>query len=115
MKNTELIKGTLSTILLQLLSEEDRLYGYEIAQRVRQRTEEKILIKEGSLYPALHKLEEQGLLQSETEYAGKRPRRYYRLTDSGKKEAKASLAELREFIRTLEQLLQPYPPEYGPA
>lgn len=83
MKNTELIKGTLSTILLQLLSEKDRLYGYEISQLVRQRSGEKILIKEGSLYPALHKLEQQGLLQSETEYAGNRPRRYYRLTDPG--------------------------------
>lgn len=115
MKNTELIKGTLSTIILRLLSEHDRLYGYEISQLVKERSEDQILIKEGSLYPALHRLEEQGLLVSEIEHVGKRPRRYYRLTSPGKKEAQLSIEELQQFLKTIEKLIHPFPNEYGPA
>ena len=54
MFSKELLKGTLKPIILKLLSENDKMYGYEIVQAVKQLTDEKIVIKEGSLYPLLH-------------------------------------------------------------
>ena len=55
--NNELFKGTLQTIILNLLSENERMYGYEITQKVKFITQGELLLKEGALYPALHKLE----------------------------------------------------------
>jgi PadR family transcriptional regulator PadR len=115
MKQTELLKGTLDTIILKLLSEHNKLYGYELTQLVKDRSEQKILLKEGSLYPALHKLEAEGLLKSEEVYIGKRVRRYYTLTAPGKKAGKQYLAELSDFLKTIEQLLLPVPEHYVPV
>lgn len=115
MKNSELLKGTLSTIILRLLAEHGRLYGYEITQLVKERSSEKILVKEGSLYPALHKLEADGLVKSEEVFIGKRVRRYYRLTQPGKKATRIYIEELSEFLKTIEQLILPFPNSYVPA
>lgn len=115
MSNSELLKGTLSTIILRMLSEHDRLYGYEITQLVKDRSDGKILIKEGSLYPALHKLEADGLVTSEEVFIGKRVRRYYRLTQPGKKVTLVQMGELNDFLKTIEQLLLPFPEIYVPA
>ena len=115
MKNSELLKGTLSTLILRLLSEHKRLYGYEITQLVKERSKDKILIKEGSLYPALHKLEKDGLVTSEQVQIGKRVRRYYKLTQPGKKAAKVYMEELQGFLKTIEDLIFPFPESYEPA
>lgn len=115
MNNTELLKGTLTTLILRLLSEHKRLYGYEITQLVKERSQEKVLIKEGSLYPALHKLEAEGLVVSEEVYIGKRVRRYYKLTAPGKKATKIYIEELRGFLKTIEELILPFPDNYVPA
>lgn len=115
MNNTELLKGTLSTIILRLLSEHKRLYGYEITQIVKERSADNILIKEGSLYPALHKLEADGLVVSEEVFIGKRVRRYYKLTEPGKKATKVYIEELRGFLKTIEELILPFPGSYVPA
>ena len=109
MYSKELLKGTLSTILLTLLGEQGRMYGYEITQAVKERTDGKILLKEGSLYPALHKLQAEGLLSTEEVYMGKRPRIYYSLTDTGKVQSKARVDELFQFFETLQQVLLPQP------
>ena len=71
MKQSELIKGTLSTLVLKLLEEKGRMYGYEIAQNLKEISEGKVMVKEGSLYPALHKLEADGFLSVEEEFIGK--------------------------------------------
>ena len=65
MNQTELLKGTLATIILRLLESRGKMYGYEISQLVKEMSGDKILIKEGSLYPALHKLEADGLVLTE--------------------------------------------------
>jgi PadR family transcriptional regulator PadR len=109
----ELLKGTLSTIILQLLEDNKRLYGYEITQLVKTRTENKVLIKEGSLYPALHKLEAEGYITSEEVYTGKRVRKYYSLTAPGKNMAQASVNELLSFMKTIQELI--IPPAHVPA
>src|ERR1043165_10202316 len=98
--STELIKGTLKTIVLKLLADNKKMYGYEITQRVKDVTSEKIQITEGALYPTLHALESEGLLITETEYIGKRVRKYYSLSPAGKSKVKEKIRELSDFIAT---------------
>src|SRR5882757_6799822 len=94
MNQTELLKGTLGTIILRLLEEKGRMYGYEITQLVKEMSNEQVLLKEGSLYPALHKLEADGLVTVEEVYIGKRVRKYYSLTKNGKLATRVSVDEL---------------------
>ncbi|CAG5087855.1 hypothetical protein CRYO30217_03600 [Parvicella tangerina] len=105
MYSSELIKGTLKTIVLNLLKEQGRMYGYEITQRVKELTDEKIQITEGALYPTLHSLEKQGQLKTEKEYIGKRVRKYYSLTEEGKVMADERVNEFADFINTMKFLL----------
>ncbi|WP_010516261.1 PadR family transcriptional regulator [Croceivirga radicis] len=107
MANSKLYKGSLSTIILKLLDEEGKMYGYEITQKVRQLTKGELKITEGALYPALHKLEAEGLLDVEVAKVDNRLRKYYKLTEQGEKETVNRLAELEEFIRSMETLLNP--------
>ena len=104
--NNDLFKGTLQTIILKQLSESDKMYGYEITQKVKLITAGELLLKEGALYPALHKLEAEGLLETSTEIVENRVRKYYSLTKNGKKEVVSKLQEAKEFIAQLELLLK---------
>ena len=99
--SSELLKGTLQIIILKLLSDNDSMYGYEMTQRVRELSEETIVLTEGSLYPTLHRLVADGLLKTETVQMGKRIRKYYSLTRQGKKSATSKLEEFRAFVRTM--------------
>jgi DNA-binding PadR family transcriptional regulator len=105
MYSKELLKGTLSAIILKLLADHDRMYGYQIAQKVKDVSGDKIRIKEGSLYPALHKLKEDGLVDIETITIGKRVRRYYTLTPEGLRIQKDKVAEIEDFIATLKKII----------
>ena len=114
MYSSELIKGTLKTIILNLLKEQGKMYGYEITQRVKDLTGGKIQITEGALYPTLHSLEKNGELDTEKEYMGKRVRKYYTLTEQGHKTATEKVNELTEFMRTMKFLLD-LEPQMGNA
>lgn len=103
--NNELFKGTLQTIILNLLSENERMYGYEIAQKVKTITQGELMLKEGALYPALHKLEAEGLLETTTEVVENRLRKYYSLSKDGEKEVVNKLQEAKDFIAQLQLLL----------
>jgi len=103
--NNELFKGTLQTIILNLLTENERMYGYEIAQKVKLITEGELILKEGALYPALHKLEAEGLLETSTEIVENRVRKYYALSEFGEKEVVSKLKEAKAFIAQLQLLL----------
>ena len=107
MYSKELLKGTLSAIILKLLADEERMYGYELCQRVKEITEGKIILKDGSLYPALQKMTADGLLSFKEEHVGKRVRKYYYLTKKGQKEKVAFVEELRDFITTLNKIVFP--------
>lgn len=102
---TELLKGTLSTIILKLLADHGKMYGYEISQKVRELSGSKILIKEGSLYPALHKLLDDKLVGVEEVYIGKRIRKYYFLTERGHSLKESRFDELKSFLVTIDQLV----------
>jgi len=105
MYSKELLKGTLKTIILKLLSESDSMYGYQITQKVKEITEGKIVLTEGALYPALHKLEADGLLTTEKQTVGNRVRKYYSLTQTGNSSAKEKVEELKEFMETLKAII----------
>ncbi|NJN28257.1 MAG: PadR family transcriptional regulator [Cyclobacteriaceae bacterium] len=107
MYSKELLKGTLSAIILNLLTENNRMYGYEIFQKVKELSDEKILLKDGSLYPALQKMTKDGLLSFEEEYIGKRVRKYYFLTAKGEMEKVRYLEELKDFLTTLNKVVFP--------
>jgi PadR family transcriptional regulator PadR len=107
MYSKELLKGTLSAILLKLLAENGRMYGYEISQKVKEITDGKIHLKDGSLYPALQKMTADGLLTYEEEFIGKRVRKYYVLTTKGTEETTVYLDELKDFIATLNKIVFP--------
>ena len=109
MYSKELLKGTLAVIILNLLAENGRMYGYQIYQHVKQRSDGKILLKDGSLYPALQRMSKDGLLTYEEEYIGKRVRKYYLLTAKGKIKKTAYLDELKDFIATLNKVIAPQP------
>ena len=107
MKPSNLYKGSLTTIILKLLNENDKMYGYEITQKVKEITKDELQLTEGALYPALHKLEAQGLLGVEVVKIGNRVRKYYRLTEVGTKVTVEKLAELESYIRNMRALVNP--------
>ncbi|AYB31542.1 PadR family transcriptional regulator [Chryseolinea soli] len=106
MHPTELLRGTLQTIILKVLKDNGKMYGYEITQMVGELSQDRILLTEGALYPALHKLENDGLVKTEVVNIGKRVRKYYTLTPEGKSLAKDRVAEFIDFIKTMSAVLQ---------
>lgn len=107
MKNSQLYKGSLNTIIMKLLEEKGRMYGYEITQKVKEITKGELNITEGALYPALHKLEAEGLLDVEVEKVDNRLRKYYKLTEKGTTETVNRLTELEEFIKNMQTIVNP--------
>jgi DNA-binding PadR family transcriptional regulator len=107
--SSELIKGTLKTIILKLLADNKKMYGYEITQRVKEVTRDRIQITEGALYPTLHALEADGMVTTEVEYIGKRVRKYYSLSPAGKAATRERVKELAAFMQTMAVLLDIQP------
>ncbi len=103
--SSELIKGTLKTILLKLLADNSKMYGYEITQKVKEMTADRIQLTEGALYPTLHALEQEGLVTTQIEYIGKRVRKYYSLSPAGKSRSQEKLSEFADFVNTMKILL----------
>ena len=80
-----LVSGSTAMLLLKLLSEKD-MYGYEMIENLRLRSENIFELKEGTLYPLLHRLEKQGHLKSYTKKTDQnRQRKYYQITKKGMK------------------------------
>jgi len=110
----ELIRGTLNTILLEAVSRRP-MYGYEICKSVNARTQGYFDLREGSLYPALHRLERDGLLKSfwEMTEAGRR-RKYYQITDAGAKVLARKRDDWRQFATAVERVLATMGPQPQP-
>lgn len=79
-----LVSGSTTMLLLKLLSEKD-MYGYEMIETLRQRSQNVFELKAGTLYPLLHSLEEKGYLTVYEKEAGGKIRKYYAITKAGKK------------------------------
>jgi len=99
------VKGTLPTLILEALVREPT-HGYRIAQRIKERSKGVLDFREGTLYPALHKLENDGLVDSFEEVENGRPRRYYRITKSGRAMLAKDRAEWRELSRAVTIILE---------
>lgn len=106
MHSTELLKGTLQTVILKLLADQGKMYGYEITQRVKELSAGQMVVTEGALYPTLHKLEAENLVTTEKVAIGKRVRKYYKLTEDGKSSVVTKMDEFMQFIKTMHRVLQ---------
>ena len=107
MNKSSLYKGCLEHFVLRLLDNQKRMYGYELTQKVKELTAGDLVITEGALYPLLHRLEAEGLLDSEIKIVDNRPRKYYFLTPKGKKNAPQAATELKRFLENIQSILQP--------
>ncbi len=107
MISSELLKGSLKTIVLKVLEENGRMYGYEITRKVEEMTAGKIKLTYGALYPVLHKLEDEGVLVTDSENFNNRIRIYYKLTTRGKSVVTEKTGEMSEFIETLRRIIEP--------
>ena len=99
--STGLLQGTLDLLILKAVSL-GPLHGYGVLLRIQQITRERLLIQQGSLYPALYRLEHQGLIASEWgESENKRKAKYYRLTAAGKKRLSEEVDYWRRFSQAV--------------
>lgn len=101
MKKNSLYKGTLQNIILKLLAKEVKMYGYQITQRAKELTQGELEMTEGALYPLLHKLEGEGMIACEIQKINGRDRKYYLLTDKGKKQQAAQEEEMKSYLFNL--------------
>lgn len=101
LKKNSLYKGTLQNIILKLLAKEVKMYGYQITQRAKELTKGELEMTEGALYPLLHKLEGEGVITSEVQKINGRDRKYYLLTDKGKKQQAEQEAEMKNYLFNL--------------
>lgn len=98
-------KATIEMLLLKLLQEED-MYGYQMTQECKKRSDEQFLILEGSMYPILYRLEEDNYISSYQKKAGKRLKRiYYHLEPAGKEHLETLIKEFHNSVALVESLL----------
>jgi DNA-binding PadR family transcriptional regulator len=99
-----LLTGSMTMLVLKLLSEKD-MYGYEMIDTLRKKSQNVFELKAGTLYPLLHGLEEKGMLKVyEQEYLGK-TRKYYSITKEGKKLLKSKTEEWNEYSGAIANVL----------
>lgn len=104
MKKNSLYKGTLQNIILKLLAQEVKMYGYQITQHAKQLTKGELEMTEGALYPLLHKLESEGIIVSEIQKINGRDRKYYLFTDKGKKQQVLQENEMKSYLTNLNSI-----------
>jgi PadR family transcriptional regulator PadR len=92
MAKVELLQGTLDMLVLKVLAGGE-LHGFEIAQRIHERSSDALTVEEGSLYPALHRMQDRGWIDSAWgQSENNRRARYYKLTRTGKKQLEREAA-----------------------
>jgi len=103
----ELLPGTLDMLILKTLSRQV-MHGYGIAEHIRQVSSEVLRVEEGSLYPALQRLQLQGLITSEWgQSANNRRARYYRLTAAGRRQLGESESSFGRLIEAIARVMKP--------
>lgn len=103
---TDLLRGQLDALLLAVLAQRP-LHGYAIVEELRARTAGELELAEGTLYPALHRLERDGLLESSWSTDAPRRRRVYALTARGRAALSDRRAEWRGFVQAIGAVLDP--------
>ncbi|HEX2343669.1 MAG TPA: PadR family transcriptional regulator [Vicinamibacterales bacterium] len=106
-KPTDLVQGTLDLLILRVLALEP-LHGWAIAQRIRQMSSEQLRVGQSALYPALHKLEQQGWISAAWALSeNNRRAKYYKLTASGRKALKVETAEWERLSAAISLVVKP--------
>lgn len=106
-KPTDLVQGTLDLLILKMIVIEP-MHGWAIAQRIRQMSNDELRVGQGSLYPALHKLEQQGWIESTwAPSQNNRRAKYYRLTAAGRKALKAETAQWERLSAAISLVVRP--------
>lgn len=105
-KKTDLLQGTLDLLILKTVAQQP-LHGYGIAQRILVTSKETLQVQQGSLYPALHRLERQGLLTAEWKDSGNGPMaKLYSLTADGRKRFKEEMADWQRYAGAVALVLE---------
>ncbi len=105
-KPTDLVQGTLDLLILKAIALEP-MHGWAIAQRIRQVSKDVLQVQQGSLYPALHRLEQQGWIKAEWgESENKRRAKFYGLTRDGRKKLEAELSSWERLSSAIGLALQ---------
>src|SRR6186997_124466 len=104
---TDLVQGTLGLLILRVVALEP-VHGWAIAQRIRQMSNEQLRVGQSALYPALHKLEQQGWVEAEWASSDNNRRaKYYRLTPSGRKALKIETAQWERLSTAISLVMKP--------
>jgi PadR family transcriptional regulator PadR len=104
----KLLQGTLDLLILKTLSRQGVMHGYDIARFIQNISGDALHVEEGSLYPALHRLELEDLIVSEWGHAASgRRAKYYRLRPSGRKRLEAKEERWRRMVDAIELVLTP--------
>jgi len=110
-KQLDLLQGTLDMLILKAVSL-GPLHGYGVLLRIQQISKDRLEILQGSLYPALYRLEHQGLIESEWgESENKRKAKYYRLTPAGKRELHSETEKWNQMADVVMGILRTTPEE----
>ena len=110
-KKTELLQGTLDMLILKTLTA-GKMHGYAIAQRIQQVSRDVLTVEEGSLYPALHRMERRGWIRHEWGLSeSNRRAKYYQLTAAGRKQLAAEEKRWSRFVDTIAIIMNPPLPE----
>lgn len=100
----DLSTGTIPIMVLSVISSED-MYGYKIIKTLESRSDNVFSLKEGTLYPVLHSMEKEDLIESYWEVADGRKRKYYHITKKGSKQLALKTKEFDEFTVTVKKVL----------
>lgn len=103
--NQKLLYGSIPMLILSVLRNKD-MYGYEIIQTLELRAENHFSLKEGTLYPLLHKMEKSKFIKSYTELDGRRQRKYYKITNTGMKELETSKKEWETYTSLVSGIIK---------
>lgn len=110
-QDRELLKGSTDALLLALLARQ-AMYGYQLVKELEQQSQGYFQFREGTLYPALHRLEEDGLVRGRWQPSPTgQQRRYYSLTDKGRTALRDRLSQWNGFARAVGLVLTPGQPE----
>lgn len=105
-EKTNLLRGTLELLILRALSGDPR-HGYQIVEWLHESSEGELDLVEGTLYPALHRMERKGWIESSWgTSAGKRRAKYYRLTPDGAAQLESQLARWQKHARAVQRTLE---------
>jgi PadR family transcriptional regulator, regulatory protein PadR len=100
-KPNDLVQGTLDLLILRTLANEPK-HGWAIAKRIQQISKEVLQVQQGSLYPALHRLEQQGWITAKwAESETGRQAKFYRLTNGGRKQLEKETANWKRLSRAI--------------